>query len=403
MGASPIYLDYAATSPLDARVAETMRRFLDQETGFGNPASTHAHGRAAAAAVEDARDQLARLIHAQPGEIVWTSGATEANNLALQGAVRFHRNRPAHIVTARTEHKSVVDCCRQLERDGCRVTWLKPGADGLLDPAQVEAALTPETLLVSVMHVNNEIGVIQDIAAIGRITRARGIMLMVDATQSLGKLPIDLRELDVDLMSFSAHKLCGPKGIGALYVRREPRARLQPVMHGGGHERGLRSGTLPTHQIAGFGEACRIAAEEMPDEQVRVAMLRERLWHGLQPLSGITLNGHPSRRVAGILNLSFEGVDGEALLADLVELSVASGAACTSASAEPSYVLRALGHSDELAQSSLRFSLGRWTTAEEISLAVGAVSRSLERLRKLSPLWPVKRSQPAPALRQARA
>jgi cysteine desulfurase len=393
----PIYLDYAATTPVDPRVAEVMAQCLTRDGVFGNPASIHAHGRAAAAVVEQARVQVAALIGAQPEEIIFTSGATESNNLALQGVARFQRRGGGrHIVTLKTEHKSVVDACRQLELDGWRVTWLKPAADGLLDPAALEAALRPETVLVAVMHANNETGVVQDIAAIGRITRARGITLLVDATQSVGKLPLHLAELDVDLLSCSAHKFYGPKGIGALYVRRQPRARLAPLMFGGGHERGLRPGTLATHQIAGFGEACRLAEMEMAAEQARIAPLRDRLWQELARLPEVWRNGHTRQCLAGILNISFGGVDGEALLADLDGLCVSSGSACTSASAEPSYVLRALGRSDELA--SLRFSLGRWTTSAELDAAVAQVTATVERLRALSPLWPTAE---LPAARRA--
>jgi cysteine desulfurase len=394
--AEPIYLDYAATTPVDPRVAEVMVRCLARDGAFGNPASTHAHGRAAMAIVEQARAQVAALIGAQPDEIIFTSGATESNNLALQGVARFHRARGrGHIVTLKTEHKSVVDACRQLELDGWRVTWLKPAADGLLDPAVLEAALTHDTVLAAVMHANNETGVVQDIATIGRITRARGVTLLVDATQSVGKLPLDLARLDVDLLSCSAHKLYGPKGVGALYVRRQPRARIGPLMQGGGHERGLRPGTLATHQIAGFGEACRIAQAEMAAEQARLAQLRDRLWQGLARLPELWRNGHARQCLAGILNVSFGGVEGEALLADLDGLSVSSGSACTSASAEPSYVLRALGRSDELAQASLRFSLGRWTTAAEVDAAVAQVTATVERLRALSPLWAAAAERPA--------
>lgn len=385
---TPVYLDYAATTPVDPRVTEVMMRCLGHDGAFGNPASTHASGRAAAEIVAAARAQVAALIGAQAEELVFTSGATESNNLAIQGVARFHRRSGSrHIVTLKTEHKSVVDCCRQLELDGWRVTWLKPQPDGLLDPAQLQAALTPDTVLVAVMHANNETGVLQDIEAIGRITRARGITLLVDATQSVGKLPLDVAALDVDLLSCSAHKLYGPKGIGALYVRRQPRARIAPLMQGGGHERGLRPGTLATHQIAGFGEACRIAQAEMAAEQARLAVLRERLWQGLAQLPRVWRNGHERHGLAGILNLSFEGVDGEALLADLDGLCLSSGSACTSASAEPSYVLRALGRPDELAQASLRFSLGRWTVAEDIERAIAQVSATVSRLRQLSPLW----------------
>lgn len=398
MSAPPIYLDYAATTPVDPRVVEVMLRCLGPQGLFANAASTHALGRAAARQVELARAQLATLIGAEPEEIVFTSGATEANNLAIRGVAQFQRGRGRHIVTCKTEHKSVVDPCRQLEKEGWRVTWLKPQADGLLDLAELEAALAADTVLVALMHANNETGVIQDIAAVSRLTRARGISLLVDATQSVGKLPLDLRSLEVDLLSCSAHKLYGPKGVGALYVRRQPRARLQPLMFGGGHERGLRPGTLATHQLAGFGEACRIAQCEMQDEQARIAGLRDRLWAGLAGLPALWRNGHAQQGLAGILNVSFGGVDGEALLADLDGLCVSSGSACTSASAEPSYVLRALGRSDELAQSSLRFSLGRWTTVAEVDSAIGQVTASLARLRALSPLW---QAQAEPLARRA--
>ncbi len=388
MSSQPIYLDYAATSPIDPAVAAVMAACLGPNGNFGNPASTHGPGQAAASQVEQARQQVARLMGAEPEEIVFTSGATESNNLAIRGVTQFQRARGRHIVTLKTEHKSVVDPCRQLEKEGWRVTWLKPRPDGVLELDTLEAALAPDTVLVTVMHANNETGVIQDIAAIARLTRARGITLLVDASQSLGKLPLDMRSLDVDLLSCSAHKLYGPKGIGALFVRRQPRARLAPLMHGGGHERGLRPGTLATHQIVGFGEACRLARDLMQVEQPRIAALRDRLWQGLSRLPEIWRNGNERECLSGILNVSVGGVDGEALLADLDGLAISSGSACTSASAEPSYVLRALGRSDELAQASLRFSLGRWTTEAEIDAAIDQVNHTVQRLRALSPLWP---------------
>jgi cysteine desulfurase len=388
MRQQPIYLDYAATTPVDPAVAVAMAECMGRDGIYGNPASLHAQGRAAADRVEQARGQVAGLIGAEPEELVFASGATEANNLAIRGVAQFQRGRGRHIVTLKTEHKSVVDPCRQLEKEGWRVTWLKPNHDGVLDLAMLEAALQADTVLVAVMHANNETGVVQDIAAIARLTRARGISLLVDASQSLGKLPLDLRRLEVDLLSCSAHKLYGPKGIGALFVRRQPRARLMPQMHGGGHERGLRPGTLATHQIVGFGQACAIAQGLMAEEQARIAGLRDRLWRGLSRLPGLWRNGHEHNCLAGILNVSVGGVEGEALLADLDGLALSSGSACTSASAEPSYVLRALGRSDELARASLRFSLGRWTTSSEIDAAIAQVTQSVERLRALSPLWP---------------
>jgi cysteine desulfurase len=398
MSRNPVYLDYAASTPVDPRVVEVMARCLGSAGAFANPASAHAHGRAAAQIVERARAQVAALIGAEPEEVIFTSGATESNNLAIRGVAQFQRSRGRHIVTLKTEHKSVVDPCRQLEKEGWRVTWLKPQPDGLVDLVELEAALVADTVLVAIMHANNETGVVQDVSAIAELTRARGITFLVDASQSAGKLPLDLHTLDVDLLSCSAHKLYGPKGIGALYVRRQPRAKLSPQMHGGGHERGLRPGTLATHQVAGFGEACRIAQQEMVGEQSRLAVLRERLWAGLSQLPEVWRNGHDGHSLASILNVSFGGVEGEALLADLDGLSVSSGSACTSASAEPSYVLRALGRSDELAQASLRFSLGRWTTAVEIDTAIAQVTATVERLRALSPVW---QAPVIPAVRRA--
>lgn len=384
----PIYMDYSATTPVDPRVAEKMCSYLTPEGKFGNPASrSHTFGWEAEEAVEEARRQVAELVDADPKEIVWTSGATESDNLAIKGIAHFYRQRGRHIVTSKTEHKAVLDACRHLEREGFEVTYLDPQPNGLIDPTRLEAALRDDTILVSIMHVNNEIGVIQDIAAIGEMTRARKILFHVDAAQSAGKVPIDLAQMKIDLMSFSAHKIYGPKGIGALYVRRKPRVRLEAQMHGGGHERGMRSGTLPTHQIVGMGEAFRIARAEMATENERVAALRRRLWDGLKDMEQIVLNGDWDRRVAGNLNLSFSFVEGESLIMALKDLAVSSGSACTSASLEPSYVLRALGREDELAHSSIRFSLGRFTTLEEVDFAVAKILEQVERLRELSPLW----------------
>ncbi|WP_089725780.1 IscS subfamily cysteine desulfurase [Candidatus Thiosymbion oneisti] len=384
----PIYMDYSATTPVDPRVAEKMCSYLTPEGRFGNPASrSHSFGWEAEDAVDEARRQVAALVNADPKEIVWTSGATESDNLAIKGVARFYHKGGRHIVTAKTEHKAVLDTCRHLEREGFEVTYLDPRPNGLIDPAKLEAALRNDTILVSIMHVNNEIGVIQDIAGIGELTRARKILFHVDAAQSAGKVPIDLERMNIDLMSFSAHKIYGPKGIGALYVRRKPRVRLEAQMHGGGHERGMRSGTLATHQIVGMGEACRIARAEMATENERVLALRHRLWDGLKDMEQVVLNGDWDRRVAGNLNLSFAFVEGESLIMALKDLAVSSGSACTSASLEPSYVLRALGREDELAHSSIRFSLGRFTTSEEVDFAVEKIRSQVERLRELSPLW----------------
>jgi cysteine desulfurase len=384
----PIYMDYSATTPVDPRVAELMCSYLTQDGDFGNPASrSHAFGWKADEAVSRARRQVANLVNADPKEIVWTSGATESDNLALKGVAEFYGKKGKHIVTCKTEHKAVLDTCRQLERQGYEVTYLTPEPNGLLDLNKLEAVLRDDTILVSVMHVNNEIGVIQDIEAIGEMTRARKILLHVDAAQSAGKVPIDLAQLKVDLMSFSAHKIYGPKGIGALYVRRKPRVRLESQMHGGGHERGMRSGTLPTHQIVAMGEAFRIAAEEMAAENERVLALRTRLWEGIRDVEEVYLNGDEQQRVAGNLNVSFAFVEGESLIMALKDLAVSSGSACTSASLEPSYVLRALGREDELAHSSIRFSLGRFSTSEEVEFAIDKIHTEVERLRELSPLW----------------
>ena len=385
----PIYLDYSATTPVDPRVAEAMMDCLRVEGNFGNPASrSHFYGWQAEEAVEDARGHVAALVNADPREIVWTSGATESNNLAIKGVAGFYKSKGKHIVTSKIEHKAVLDACRQLEREGFEVTYLDPEAGtGLIHPAAVEAVLRDDTLLVSLMHVNNEIGTITDIAAIGEITRARGILFHVDAAQSTGKIDIDLEGMKVDLMSFCAHKTYGPKGVGALYVRRKPRVRLEAQIHGGGHERGMRSGTLATHQLVGMGEAFRLAKLEMHAEQERLRVLRDKLWMGLQGLEQVFLNGDAAQRIAGNLNVSFNFVEGESLIMALKELAVSSGSACTSASLEPSYVLRALGLSDELAHSSIRFTLGRFTTEDDIDFVIGHASQAVNRLRDLSPLW----------------
>ncbi len=384
----PIYMDYAATTPMDPRVAEKLRQFLTPDGEFGNPASrSHVYGWHAEEAVETARRQVAELVNANPKEIVWTSGATESDNLAIKGVAHFHARKGKHIVTSKTEHKAVLDSCRQLEREGFEVTYLDPEANGLIDLGKLEAALRDDTTLVSIMHVNNELGIIQDIAAIGELTRARKILFHVDAAQSAGKLPIDLSVLKVDLMSFSGHKIYAPKGIGALYVRRKPRVRLEAQMHGGGHERGMRSGTLATHQIAAMGEAFRIAGEEMAAETARLTALRDRLYNGLKDLEEVYVNGDLAHGVPNVLNISFNFVEGESLIMALKDLAVSSGSACTSASLEPSYVLRALGRSDELAHSSIRFSIGRFTTAEEIDDTIEYVREAIGKLRELSPLW----------------
>ncbi len=384
----PIYLDYSATTPVDPRVAEKMMACLTPAGIFGNPASrSHAFGWDAERLVEEAREQVAALVNCDPKEIVWTSGATESDNLAIKGVARFYQKKGRHIVTCKTEHKAVLDTCRQLEREGFEVTYLDPEPNGLIDLARLEAALRADTILVSIMAVNNEIGVIQDLAAIGALTRARGILFHVDAAQATGKIAIDLDNSNVDLMSFSAHKSYGPKGVGALYVRRKPRVRLEAQTHGGGHERGMRSGTLATHQIVGMGEAFRIAREEMATENERIRMLRDRLWAGLQDLEEVYLNGDFEARIAGNLNVSFNFVEGESLIMALKDIAVSSGSACTSASLEPSYVLRAIGRNDELAHSSIRFTIGRFTTVEEIDFTIDAVRCAVTKLRELSPLW----------------
>ncbi len=384
----PIYLDYAATTPVDPRVAEKMMQYLTMDGDFGNPASrSHRFGWQAEEAVEVARSQIAELVNADPREIVFTSGATESNNLAIKGAAQFYHKKGKHLITLRTEHKAVLDTMRALEREGFEVTYLDVEANGLLDLEKFKAALRPDTTVVSVMMVNNEIGVIQDVAAIGELCRANGTIFHVDSAQAAGKVEIDLQTLKIDLMSFSAHKIYGPKGIGALYVRRKPRIRLEAQTHGGGHERGMRSGTLPTHQIVGMGEAFRIAKLEMAEENQRFATLRQRLWDGIKDIEQVFLNGDATHRVPGITNISFNYVEGESLIMALKDIAVSSGSACTSASLEPSYVLRALGLSDELAHSSIRFSIGRFTTAEQIDHTIKIVHEAIAKLREMSPLW----------------
>ncbi|KGM41936.1 cysteine desulfurase [Aquabacterium sp. NJ1] len=382
----PIYMDYGATTPCDPRVVDAMIPWLREH--FGNPASrTHAYGWEAEEAVEKARAQVAELIGADPREIVWTSGATESNNLALKGAAHFYKTRGKHIITVKTEHKAVLDTVRELERQGFEATYLDVKDDGLLDLDALKAAIRPDTILISVMFVNNEIGVIQDIETIGKLCREKGIVFHVDAAQATGKVDINLATLPVDLMSLASHKTYGPKGIGALYVRRKPRVRIEAQMHGGGHERGMRSGTLPTHQIVGMGEAFRIAKEEMATENVRIKALRDRLLAGLQGIEQIFVNGDLEKRVAHNLNVSFNYVEGESLIMGIKGIAVSSGSACTSASLEPSYVLRALGRSDELAHSSLRMTIGRFTTEEEVDYVVNTLKDRVAKLRELSPLW----------------
>lgn len=385
---TPIYFDYSATTPVDPRVAEKMCACLTEDGIFGNPASrSHRFGWQAEEAVEQARQEVARLIQADPKEIVFTSGATESDNLALKGVAHFYQKKGKHIITCKTEHKAVLDTCRQLEREGFEVTYLEPEPNGLVDLDKLKAAMRDDTVLVSIMHVNNEIGVIQDIKAIGALTRERKILFHVDAAQSAGKVPIDVNDMNVDLMSFSAHKVYGPKGVGALYVRRKPRVRLEAQMHGGGHERGMRSGTLATHQIVGMGEAFRLAREEMAADNERIRMLRDRLLNGLKDIEEIYINGDLEQRVPHNLNISFNFVEGESLMMALKDLAVSSGSACTSSSLEPSYVLRALGRNDELAHSSIRFSIGRFTTEEEIDFAIEQIRQNIGKLRELSPLW----------------
>mgnify|MGYP001161324734 FL=1 len=384
----PIYFDYLATTPTDPRVANEMMKCLSMEGNFGNPASrSHVFGWKAEEAVENARRQVADLINADSREIVWTSGATESDNLAIKGAAYFYKGKGQHILTSSIEHKAVLDSCRQLEREGYEVTYLEPGSDGLITPDLVANGLRDDTILVSIMHANNEIGTVNDIEGIGEITRAKGVIFHVDAAQSAGKVEIDMEKMKVDLLSLSAHKMYGPKGIGALYVGRKPRIRLQALIHGGGHERGMRSGTLATHQIVGMGEAANIAMEEMESERDRLISLRERLWSGVKDLEAVQINGDFDQRLPGVLNISFSFVEGESLIMSLKDLAISSGSACTSASLEPSYVLRALGLSDELAHSSLRFSFGRFSTEEDVDLAIEQLVHSVEKLRDLSPLW----------------
>ncbi|NQD81401.1 IscS subfamily cysteine desulfurase [Pseudomonas sp. CrR14] len=384
----PIYMDYSATTPVDPRVAQKMIECLTNEGNFGNPASrSHVFGWKAEEAVENARRQVAELVNADPREIVWTSGATESDNLAIKGVATFYASKGKHLITSKIEHKAVLDTMRQLEREGFEVTYIEPGEDGLITPAMVEAALRDDTTLVSIMHVNNEIGTVNDIAAIGEMLRARGVFFHVDAAQSTGKVEIDLQNLKVDLMAFSAHKTYGPKGVGALYVRRKPRIRLEAQTHGGGHERGMRSGTLATHQCVGMGEAFRIAKEEMAAENAKVTALRDRFFKQVDGLEELYVNGSMTARVPHNLNLSFNYVEGESLIMALKDLAVSSGSACTSASLEPSYVLRALGRNDELAHSSIRFTFGRFTTEEEVDYAAGKVREAVTKLRELSPLW----------------
>ncbi|ACC70640.1 IscS subfamily cysteine desulfurase [Paraburkholderia phymatum] len=382
----PIYMDYSATTPVDPRVVDKMIPYLREQ--FGNPASrSHAYGWDAERAVEEARENVAALVNADPREIIWTSGATESDNLAIKGAAHFYKSKGKHIVTVKTEHKAVLDTTRELEREGYEVTYLDVKDDGLLDLEVFKAALRPDTILVSVMHVNNEIGVIQDIETIGEICREKGIIFHVDAAQATGKVEIDLQKLKVDLMSFSAHKTYGPKGIGALYVRRKPRVRIEAQMHGGGHERGMRSGTLATHQIVGMGEAFRIAREEMATENERIRMLRDKLLRGLQEIEETYVNGDMEQRVPHNLNISFNFVEGESLIMAVKDVAVSSGSACTSASLEPSYVLRALGRNDELAHSSIRFTVGRFTTEQDVDYVINLLKSKIAKLRDLSPLW----------------
>jgi len=385
---TPTYMDYSATTPVDKRVAEKMAKYLTMEGDFGNPASrSHYYGWQAEKAVDEARFQVADLVGADPREIIWTSGATESNNLAIKGIANFYHKRGKHIITLKTEHKAVLDTCRQLEREGFEVTYLEPFSNGLLDINTFKDAIREDTILASIMHVNNEIGVIQDIQSIGDICREHKIFFHVDAAQSVGKVPIDLASLPVDLMSFSAHKIYGPKGMGALYVSRKPRVRLEAQMHGGGHERGMRSGTLATHQIVGMGEAFAIAKAEMLEEGKKIKQLRDRLLEGFSDMEEVVINGDIKQRVPGNLNISFNYVEGESLMMAISDVAVSSGSACTSASLEPSYVLRALGLSDELAHSSIRFSIGRYTTEKDIDDAIKLVREKVEKLRDLSPLW----------------
>ena len=384
----PIYFDYASTTPVDPRVVEKMQDCLSLDGNFGNPASrSHAFGWKAEEAIEEARQHVASLVNCDPREIVWTSGATESDNLAIKGAAIFNKSRGNHIITSKIEHKAVLDSCRQLEREGFEITYLDPLENGIISPEMVSSAVKENTILVSLMHINNEIGVINDIESIGRITREKGIIFHVDAAQSTGKLPIDLSKMEVDLMSFSAHKTYGPKGIGAMYARRRPRVRIEAQIHGGGHERGMRSGTLATHQIVGMGEAFRIAKIDMESDNERIGRLRKKLWNGLKDMEEVYLNGDEILRAEGFLNVSFNYIEGESLIMALKDIAVSSGSACTSASLEPSYVLRALGLKDELAHSSIRFAVGRFTSEAEVEYTINLVRESVEKLRTLSPLW----------------
>ena len=384
----PIYLDYASTTPIDKRVADKMFEYMTMDGMYGNPASrSHSFGWDADEAVSQSRKHIADLINADPREIVWTRGATESDNLAIKGAAHFYKKKGKHIITLKTEHKAVLDACRQLEREGFEVTYMEPMSSGLLDFKELESEIREDTVLISIMHVNNEIGVIQDIEKIGELCRSKNIIFHVDAAQSAGKIEIDLQKTKVDLMSFSAHKIYGPKGIGALYVRRKPRVRLEAQIHGGGHERGLRSGTLPTHQIVGMGEAFRIAKEEMNKDFENISKLRNRLWNGVKDMEEVYLNGDFENRYPGIMNISFNYVEGESLIMATKDIAVSSGSACTSASLEPSFVLRAIGRSDELAHSSLRMSIGRFTSEEDIDATIETVKLAVEKLRALSPLW----------------
>ena len=384
----PIYLDYASTTPVDPAVADRMVEFLTPSGHFGNPASrSHMFGWQAEAAVEDARVDVANLIGADPREVVWTSGATEANNLAIKGCAQFNTRKGKHIITSKIEHKAVLDTCRQLEREGFEITYLNPDKSGLIQPQAIADAIREDTTVVSIMHVNNELGTLNDIAAIGKLCRENKVFFHVDAAQSAGKTAIDVEAMQVDMMSFSAHKIYGPKGIGALYVRRKPRVRIEAQMHGGGHERGMRSGTLPTHQIVGMGAAFKLGAEVLADESARITALRKRLWDGVSDMQEVYLNGSEHQHVPGIINISFAYVEGESLIMALRDLAVSSGSACTSASLEPSYVLRALGLNDEMAHSSIRFSIGRYTSEQDVDDAIAKVRHAVEKLRELSPLW----------------
>ncbi len=384
----PIYLDYAATTPVDPRVAEKMMQYMTMDGIFGNPASrSHRYGWQAEEAVDIARNQIAELLNADPREIIFTSGATESDNLAIKGVAHFYQKKGKHIITSKTEHKAVLDTCRQLEREGFEVTYLEPDSNGVIPTERIESAMREDTILLSLMHVNNEIGVVHDVKAIGELCRSNKVIFHVDAAQSAGKLPIDVQDMKIDLISISGHKMYGPKGIGALYVRRKPRIRLEATMHGGGHERGFRSGTLATHQIVGLGEAAAIAKAEMDKDNDRIRHLRDKLWAGIKDIEETFINGDAKQRYCGSLNVSFNFVEGESLMMALKDLAVSSGSACTSASLEPSYVLRALGLNDEMAHSSIRFSIGRFTTEEDIDYAIDIINKSIGKLRDMSPLW----------------